>query len=119
MTIKKSLLAVATASAVAIAGTGVANAKDGDLPANHQGSSDASLENSSENLLGQLEDTFGSYDDDGFNIQFALESLLSIAAVGGAVAGSITVLPKLDGAIKDFQEWLGQYTGQAAAQDAE
>jgi hypothetical protein len=106
MTIKKSLLAVATASAVAVAGAGVANAQsDPDTP---QLSAEGSLDNF--DLGEQLGATFGSVDGNGeAQLGLAISALGAIVSAGTAVAGSITLLPKIDGAIKDFQEWANQY----------
>lgn len=41
----------------------------------------------------------------------AVGALGAIVSAGGAVAGSIVLLPTLDGAIKDFQAWASQYVG--------
>ncbi len=117
MTIKKSLLAVATASAVAIAGTGVANAEE--TSGSYNGSTVSSLEGSSDHIFGELTGLLGSSTGGEWGPDAAIESLGWIVAAGAAVTGSIAVLPALDKAVKDFQEWLGQYTGQDAGQDAE
>jgi len=119
MTIKKSLLAAATASAVAIAGAGVANAvdgpdNDGKLPTNGNGSSASSLEDA--NIADQLGQVFGSNDaNDKFNVWQGVSALIAVAATGGAVAGSIGVLPAIYDATKDFQEYVDQFTGDTQA----
>ena len=109
MTIKKSLLAVATASAVAVAGAGVASAQE-DLPKTEL-SADGSLDNV--DLSAQVGDVFGSVvTEEGKAPTWQLGAALgAIVSAGGAVAGSIVLLPTLDGAIKDFQAWAGQYVG--------
>ena len=112
MTIKKSLLAVATASTVAIAGAGVASAED-KVP-DTQLSADGSLDNV--DLSAQVGDVFGSVvTEEGkaptWQLGAAIGALGAIVSAGGAVAGSIVLLPTLDGAIKDFQAWAGQYVG--------
>ncbi|MGP5643417.1 hypothetical protein ACTXO6_08730 [Corynebacterium variabile] len=115
MTIKKSLLAVATASAVAVAGAGVASAQE-DLPKTEL-SADGSLDNV--DLSAQVGDVFGSVvteeGEEGkaptWQLGAAIGALGAIVSAGGAVAGSIMLLPSLDGAIKDFQAWAGQYVG--------
>lgn len=87
MTIKKSLLAAATATTVAIAGTGIAAAQDDapETPPTEEASS-------SSELLGSME---GS-----------TETLGIINDFGGAVAGSISILPDVYGAIQDFQDMV-------------
>ncbi|MGP5299834.1 hypothetical protein ACTXOW_05500 [Corynebacterium variabile] len=112
MTIKKSLLTVATASAVAVAGAGVASAQE-DLPKTEL-SADGSLDNV--DLSAQVGDVFGSVvTEEGkaptWQLGAAIGALGAIVSAGGAVAGSIVLLPTLDGAIKDFQAWAGQYVG--------
>lgn len=112
MTIKKSLLAVATASTVAIAGAGVASAQE-DLSKTEL-SADSSLDNV--DLSAPVGDVFGSkVTEEGkaptWQLGAAIGALGAIVSAGGAVAGSIVLLPKIDGAIKDFQEWAGQYVG--------
>lgn len=112
MTIKKSLLAVATASAVAVAGAGVASAQE-DLPKTEL-SADGSLDNV--DLSAQVGDVFGSVvTEEGkaptWQLGAAIGALGAIVSAGGAVAGSIVLLPTLDGAIKDFQACASQYVG--------
>lgn len=117
MTIKKSLLAAATASAVAIAGAGVANAAPdnlGDLPTHGNGSSVSSLEGA--DLGGQLAGAYGSSDDDGhFNLPQAVSALIAVGATGAAVAGSISVLPSIYSATKDFQAYVDEFTADTQA----
>lgn len=118
MTIKKSLLAAATASAVAIAGAGVANAAKpdnaGELPTQGNGSSVSSLEGA--DLGGQLAGAFGSSDADGhFNLQQAVSALIAVGATGTAVAGSISVLPSIYSATKDFQAYVDEFTADTQA----
>ena len=109
MTIKKSLLAVATASAVAVAGAGVANAQE-DTP-KPQLSADGSLDNFDRGE--QLGAVFGSVDGTThqWDLGLGIKGLAALVAAGGAVTGSIMLVPSIDGAIKDFQEWAGQYVG--------
>ena len=109
MTIKKSLLAVATASAVAIAGAGVASADTG-VP-DTQLSAEGSLDNF--DLGEQLGNAFGSVDDNGdAQLGLAIGALGAIVTAGAAVTGSIMLVPSIDGAIKDFQSWASQYIPQ-------
>ena len=111
MTIKKSLLAVATASTVAIAGAGVASADEGDLPTPDVTlSADNSLEGV--DLSDQAGQVFGSVADGTWDLGTGIDGLAALVAAGGAVAGSIMLLPSLDGAIKDFQSWASQYIPQ-------
>ncbi|WP_394288032.1 hypothetical protein [Corynebacterium variabile] len=111
MTIKKSLLAVATASTVAIAGAGVASATEDDLPAPDVTlSADNSLEGV--DLSDQAGQVFGSVADGTWDLGTGIDGLAALVAAGGAVAGSIMLLPSLDGAIKDFQSWASQYIPQ-------
>ncbi len=113
MTIKKSLLAVATASTVAIAGAGVASAETdpADLPAPDVTlSADNSLEGV--DLSDQAGQVFGSVADGTWDLGTGIDGLAALVAAGGAVAGSIMLLPSLDGAIKDFQSWASQYIPQ-------
>lgn len=112
MTIKKSLLAVATASAVAVAGAGVANATDDETtPKPPQLSAEGSLDNF--DLGEQLGAVFGSVDGETneWELGLGIKGLAALVAAGGAVTGSIMLVPSIDGAIKDFQEWAGQYVG--------
>ena len=118
MTIKKSLLAVATASAVAVAGAGVANAAEpdnaGELPTQGNGSSVSSLEGA--DLGGQLAGAFGSSDAEGhFNLPQAVSALIAVGATGAAVAGSISVLPSIYSATKDFQAYVDEFTADTQA----
>ncbi len=108
MTIKKSLLAIATASAVAVAGAGVANAEDTPKP---QLSAEGSLDNF--DLGEQLGAVFGSVDGETneWELGLGIKGLAALVAAGGAVTGSIMLVPSIDGAIKDFQAWAGQYVG--------
>lgn len=113
MTIKKSLLAVATASTVAIAGAGVANATEPETPPKPpQLSAEGSLDNF--DLGEQLGAVFGSVDGetDQWDLGPAFGALGAIVTAGAAVTGSIMLLPSLDGAIKDFQSWASQYIPQ-------
>ena len=122
MTIKKSLLAVATASTVAIAGAGVANAQDG-LPGKDiesAGSSVSSLNDAQ--LSDQAGAIFGSTvpgGEDGktpvFDIRQAVIALGATAATGAAVGGSIMVLPNIYEATKAFQAYVDQFTGDTQA----
>lgn len=108
MTIKKSLLAVATASAVAIAGAGVANAEDTPKP---QLSAESSLDNF--DLGEQLGAVFGSVDGETneWDLGLGIKGLAALVAAGGAVTRSIMLVPSIDGAIKDIQAWASQYVG--------
>jgi hypothetical protein len=117
MTIKKSLLAVATASTVAIAGAGVSNAAPdnaGELPPVGHGSSVSSLEGA--DLGGQLAAAFGSSDAQGvFNLPQAVSALIAVGATGAAVAGAISVLPSIYSATKDFQAYVDEFTADTQA----
>lgn len=91
MTFKKGLLAAATATTVAIAGTGIASAQDDtpETPPTEETSSSAEL-------LGSIE---GS-----------TETLTIFNDFGGAVAGSISILPDVYSAIQDFQDMVDDIT---------
>lgn len=92
MTFKKGLLAAATATTVAIAGTGIASAQDGEAPETPP----TEETTSSAELLGSME---GS-----------TETLGIINDFGGAVAGSISILPDVYSAIQDFQDMVDDIT---------
>ena len=116
MTIKKSLLAVATASTVAVAGAGVANAED-----LNTGTEDATgtwgSGISSTELSSEAGTIFGSSSGEGENITItdSYRALLNIALAGGAVAGSIAVLPAIYSATKDFQAYVDEFTADTQA----
>ncbi|WP_297004814.1 hypothetical protein [uncultured Corynebacterium sp.] len=112
MTIKKSLLAAATATTVAIAGAGGANAAE--LPTGGNGSSTSSLQDAE--LSDQFDHAFGSQDAAGkFNLEQAVQALLGAAVAGGAVAGSIAVGPAIYDAVKDFQGMVDGITADTQA----
>ena len=114
MTIRKSLLAVATASAVAVAGAGVANAAPGDVKPNEgAGSTVSSLEGA--DLSGQAGAIYGSAINDKFNIPQAVFALTAAAATGAAVVGSINILPDIYTATKGFQQYVDDFTGDTQA----
>lgn len=96
MTFKKGLLAAAAATTVAIAGTGIAAADEGtpETPPTEETSSSAEL-------LGSME---GS-----------TETLGIINDFGGAVAGSISILPDVYSAIQDFQDMVDDITSNFPA----
>ncbi|MEY8566135.1 hypothetical protein AALF15_06120 [Corynebacteriaceae bacterium 7-707] len=96
MTIKKSLLAAATAATVTIAGTGIAAAEDTGAP-----ETPAEETNSSSELLGSIE---GSTD-----------TLKIINDFGDAVAGSISILPNINDAVNDFQDMVDDIAGKIPA----
>ncbi|MGJ0182197.1 hypothetical protein [Corynebacterium glyciniphilum] len=106
MTFKKGLLAAATATTVAIAGTGIANAQEDELPADVGFSSEGSLEGV--DLSDQAGGLFGSVSDGQFDLGTGIAGLAAFVAAGGAVAGSITLLPKINDAIKDFQDFADE-----------
>lgn len=93
MTFKKGLLAAATATTVAIAGTGIASAQD-DTPE----TSPTEETSSSAELLGSIE---GS-----------TETLTIFNDFGKAVAGSISILPNINDAVNDFQDMVDDITGK-------
>lgn len=112
MTIKKSLLAAATATTLAVAGTGIASADE--LPTGGNGSTTGSL--SDADLSEQGSTAFGSVDDDdNFNLELAVQALLGVATAGGAVAGSIAVLPAIYDAVQDFQDMVDDISGNLPA----
>lgn len=113
MTIKKSLLAVATASTVAIAGTGIASAEDSDALPSAGFSSEGSLDNV--DLSDQAAGLFGSLDDDNqFDLGTGITGLAALVTAGAAVAGSITLLPDIYSAVQEFQDFVAEVTGQNA-----
>ena len=93
MTFKKGLLAAATATTVAIAGTGIASAQDDtpETPPTEETSSSAEL-------LGSIE---GS-----------TETLTIFNDFGKAVVGSISILPNINDAVNDFQDMVDDITGK-------
>ena len=106
MTFKKGLLAAATATTVAIAGTGIANAQEDDLPTDVGLSTESSLEGV--DLSDQAGGLFGSVADGQFDLGTGIAGLAAFVAAGGAVAGSISLLPNINDAIKDFQEFADE-----------
>jgi hypothetical protein len=97
MSIKKSLLAAATAATVTIAGTGIAAAQeDGGNAETPSGDTSSSAE-----LLGSIE---GS-----------TETLTIINDFGGAVAGSISILPDINDAVNDFNDMVADISSKLPA----
>lgn len=111
MTFKKGLLAAATATTVAIAGTGIASAAPDELPdRDTAGSTSTSLEGI--DLSDQAGGYFGSTDADGqFELGQAVIALGAAAIAGGAVAGSISILPNIYSAAQDFQGMVEDISG--------
>ena len=109
MTIKKSLLAAATASAVAIAGAGVASAEE---TPDTTLSTDGSLEGV--DLSSQAGDVFGSVDETTgeWNLGLGMGGLDNFLTATGLVVGSIAVLPGLYYGIKDFQTFVDDVTAE-------
>ncbi len=88
MTIKKTLFTVGTATAVAIAGTGVASAQDTGTPdssAPTAGSAELSKER---DVFGSITgaDVLGSWTGDQLDYEKTVGALVSIAGAAGAVA---------------------------------
>ena len=112
MTIKKSLLAAATASAVAIAGAGVANADEpADLPAPDVTlSADNSLEGV--DLSDQAGQVFGSVADGTWDLGTGMDGLDNFLTATGLIVGSIAVLPGLYYGVKDFQTFVDDVTAE-------
>ncbi|MGP9608967.1 hypothetical protein ACT3TD_01185 [Corynebacterium sp. AOP36-E1-14] len=102
MTIKKSLLAAATATTLAVAGTGIASAQDGTEDTETQGSLSSLSSSSSEGEDGDFEGLLGSMAD-------ASEILAVINTFGGAVAGSIDIIPDIYTAIQGFQDMVDDF----------
>lgn len=94
MTFKKGLLAAATATTVAIAGTGIASAQDDGTPETPP----TEETSSSAELLGSME---GS-----------TETLTIFNDFGKAVAGSISILPNINDAVNDFQDMVDDISGK-------
>ncbi|WP_312977812.1 hypothetical protein [Corynebacterium sp.] len=94
MTFKKGLLAAATATTVAIAGTGIASAQDSEAPETPP----AEETTSSAELLG--------------SVAGSTETLGIINDFGEAVAGSISILPNINDAVNDFQDMVDDITGK-------
>ena len=111
MTFKKNLLAAATATTVAFAGAGVAAAEDA-TDSSYQGSTVSSIDGSSERITADLTGALGSSDENGnWTLEDSDAALKLIASIGAGVAAVILFAPLIDGAVKDFQEWAGQYIG--------
>ncbi|MDN5719270.1 hypothetical protein [Corynebacterium sp.] len=102
MTIKKSLLAAATATTLAVAGTGIASAQDDTEDTETQGSLSSLSSSSSEGEDGDFEGLLGSMAD-------ASEILAVINTFGGAVAGSIDIIPDIYTAIQGFQDMVDDF----------
>lgn len=119
MTIKKSLLAAATVTTVAVAGTGVPAAQSSELPT---GSSDVQTKQDTEEPddteTDDPDDTDDEDEDDENgdtdllgSIEGSTEVLTIINDFGGAVAGSISILPDINDAVSDFQDMIDDIAG--------
>lgn len=104
MTIKKSLLAAATVTTVAIAGTGIATAQSSELP----GSSSTTTFNYSKD---ETDDT----DEDDTDLLGSIEGSTEVLGIfndfGDAVSGSISILPNIYDAVQDFQDMIDDFPG--------
>lgn len=104
MTIKKSLLAAATVTTVAIAGTGIATAQSSELP----GSSSTTTFNDSKD---ETDDT----DEDDTDLLGSIEGSTEVLGIfndfGDAVSGSISILPNIYDAVQDFQDMIDDFPG--------
>jgi hypothetical protein len=97
MTIKKSLLAAATAATVTVAGTGIAAAQDAETPE----TAPTEETSSSAELLGSME---GS-----------TETLNVFNDFGGAIADFISILPNINNAVNDFNDMVADISGKFPA----
>ncbi|MGO1755991.1 MULTISPECIES: hypothetical protein [Actinomycetes] len=104
MTIKKSLLAAATVTTVAIAGTGIATAQSSELP----GSSSTTTFKDSKD---ETDDT----DEDDTDLLGSIEGSTEVLGIfndfGDAVSGSISILPNIYDAVQDFQDMIDDFPG--------
>ncbi|WP_420099253.1 hypothetical protein [Corynebacterium sp.] len=105
MTIKKSLLAAATATTVAIAGTGIAAAQDEEQTSGSLSSSTSEEGDSTGSSLPKPDED-GNYEGSLGSAQDAAAILKVINEFGGAVAGSISILPNINDAVNDFQDMV-------------
>ncbi|MGP9759293.1 hypothetical protein [Corynebacterium sp. AOP12-C2-36] len=125
MTIKKSLFAAATATTLVLAGTGLASAQDtdgslptaGSLSANNtnedgETTGSAIVESVSGSALFEPSEECKEVDgkevctDGPSTIESSTELLGIVNDFGGAVAGSITLIPDIYDAIQTFQEMV-------------
>lgn len=125
MTIKKSLFAAATATTLVLAGTGLASAQDTDGSLPTAGSLSANNTNEDGETTGSaiVESVSGSAlfepteeckevdgkevcTDGPSTIESSTELLGIVNDFGGAVAGSITLIPDIYDAIQTFQEMV-------------
>ncbi|MGP5081621.1 hypothetical protein ACTXJ8_07395 [Corynebacterium variabile] len=123
MTIKKTLFTLGTATAVAIAGTGVASAAEGDETAGSlPSSSDNTGDADGSALLGSVQgstsdgalDPSGSIDADGFFNQFWEDGETGVISLPGAVA----ILTGVAGAAASVYGIANAYTAVIDASDA-
>lgn len=107
MTIKKSLLAAATVTTVAIAGTGIATAQSSELP----GSSSTTTFKESKDETDDTDDT----DEDDTDLLGSIEGSTEVLGIfndfGDAVSGSISILPNIYDAVQDFQDMIDDFPG--------
>lgn len=117
MTIKKTLFTVGTATAVAIAGTGVASAQEtgdtsGSLPSSSESNTDGDANGSA--ILGSIQgsisdgalDPSGSIDAGGFFNQIWAdneEGVISLAGVAAVLAGTAVVAGNVNGIATAYQ----------------
>lgn len=111
MTFKKGLLAAATATTVAIAGTGIASAQDDDQTSGSLSSSTSEEGESTGSGL-PTPDEDGNYEGSLGSAQDATAILKVINGFGEAVAGSIGVLPGINDAVNDFQDMVDDISGK-------
>lgn len=117
MTIKKTLFTVGTATAVAIAGTGVASAQDTGTPDSSAPTAGSAELSANRDVFGSITDAdaLGSYNGEQISYErslFALASLAggaaSVAAIAGAYNAVIDASDAYQGVVNNTLGFLAQ-----------
>lgn len=119
MTFKKALFAGAAATTIALAGTGVASAEENaETPSTNQGSLASSVSSATGSAdLAPTEEckTVQGKEECSMTgpsgIESSTELLTIVNDFGGAVAGSISILPEIYEAIQGFQDMVDDISG--------
>lgn len=117
MTIKKTLFTVGTATAVAIAGTGVASAQDTGTPDSSAPTAGSAELSANRDVFGSITDAdaLGSYNGEQISYERSLVALASlaggaasVAAIAGAYTAVIGASDAYQGVVNDTLGFLAQ-----------
>lgn len=117
MTIKKTLFTVGTATAVAIAGTGVASAQDTGTPDSSAPTAGSAELSANRDVFGSITDAdaLGSYNGEQISYERSLVALASlaggaasVAAIAGAYTAVIDASDAYQGVVNDTLGFLAQ-----------